>query len=469
MLVAALEARASARRSPAAGRPWARSRSRARSGVSAGAGARRGSSAALHRAAGSRPRVACLRSYTRSGVPARGPDRIPSVEGGPNPWRTRRRTVVDAQAELEGKLKGKDATVHGRVRGEIALDGPAAARRGRARSRPTWPAESAEIAGEFKGDVRARSRDPHGEGARQGARSTPSRSWCARARGCRARSPRARRRARARRRPRRRPARRRRRPCRAPAGNARRVKLRELAARLGCELRGDGERRDPRAWRASTRPGPGDAHLPRQPALRGAARDHARGGGRSLAPGHETPLPSLVSRRTPTSPSRARWRCCAPRRGPRPGVHPSAQVDPSAVLGAACTWARSPWWARACGSARAACIHPRVVLYESVEVGEDCVLHSGVQRARGLPPRPPRRRAERRRDRRRRLRLRAGRRGPLPEVPAGRHRRDRGRRRDRRAHRHRPRGARRDPHRPRDASSTTWCRSATRSRSARTR
>ena len=32
-------------------------------------------------------------------------------------------TLVDAQAEIEGKLSGKDAAVHGRVRGEIALTG----------------------------------------------------------------------------------------------------------------------------------------------------------------------------------------------------------------------------------------------------------------------------------------------------------------------------------------------------------
>jgi cytoskeletal protein CcmA (bactofilin family) len=65
-------------------------------------------------------------------------------------------TIVDAQAQLEGKLTGKDATVHGRVRGEISLsgrllvgeDGKVAA---------SVAAESVEIAGHLEGDVKARS------------------------------------------------------------------------------------------------------------------------------------------------------------------------------------------------------------------------------------------------------------------------------------------------------------------------
>ena len=65
-------------------------------------------------------------------------------------------TVVDAQAQLEGKLSGKDATVHGRVKGEIALSGRLlVGEEGKVQA--TVAADAVEIAGHLEGDVRARS------------------------------------------------------------------------------------------------------------------------------------------------------------------------------------------------------------------------------------------------------------------------------------------------------------------------
>ena len=68
-------------------------------------------------------------------------------------------TIVDAQAEIEGKLKGKDAVVHGRLRGEISLSGRLVIAEG-ARVEATIAADAGEIAGELKGDVPARSPSP---------------------------------------------------------------------------------------------------------------------------------------------------------------------------------------------------------------------------------------------------------------------------------------------------------------------
>jgi cytoskeletal protein CcmA (bactofilin family) len=65
-------------------------------------------------------------------------------------------TVIDVQADIEGKLKGKDAVVHGRFRGEIALSGRLTVGEG-ARVEAKVTADAAEIAGEVKGDVHARS------------------------------------------------------------------------------------------------------------------------------------------------------------------------------------------------------------------------------------------------------------------------------------------------------------------------
>ena len=65
-------------------------------------------------------------------------------------------TVVDAQAQLEGKLSGKDATVHGRVKGEIALTGRLlVGEEGKVQA--TVAADAVEIAGHLEGDVRARA------------------------------------------------------------------------------------------------------------------------------------------------------------------------------------------------------------------------------------------------------------------------------------------------------------------------
>jgi cytoskeletal protein CcmA (bactofilin family) len=65
-------------------------------------------------------------------------------------------TVIDAQADIEGKLKGKDVVVHGRFRGEIILTGKLVLGE-TARVEASVTADAMEIAGELKGDVRARS------------------------------------------------------------------------------------------------------------------------------------------------------------------------------------------------------------------------------------------------------------------------------------------------------------------------
>ena len=65
-------------------------------------------------------------------------------------------TVIDAQAEVEGKLRGKDALVRGRFKGEIELSGRLVLGEG-SRVEATVVADAAEISGELKGDVKARS------------------------------------------------------------------------------------------------------------------------------------------------------------------------------------------------------------------------------------------------------------------------------------------------------------------------
>lgn len=65
-------------------------------------------------------------------------------------------TIIDAQTDVEGKLKGKDARVLGRFRGEIDLSGRLVLAEG-SKVEANVKAESAEIGGEFKGDLTVRS------------------------------------------------------------------------------------------------------------------------------------------------------------------------------------------------------------------------------------------------------------------------------------------------------------------------
>jgi cytoskeletal protein CcmA (bactofilin family) len=65
-------------------------------------------------------------------------------------------TLIDANADVEGKLKGKDAHVLGRFKGEVEVSGRLVLGEG-ARVDAKVGADAAEIAGDFKGEIRARS------------------------------------------------------------------------------------------------------------------------------------------------------------------------------------------------------------------------------------------------------------------------------------------------------------------------
>jgi cytoskeletal protein CcmA (bactofilin family) len=65
-------------------------------------------------------------------------------------------TVIDAHADIEGTLKGKDAQILGRFRGNIELTGRLVLGEG-ARVDAKVVADAVEVAGELKGELKARS------------------------------------------------------------------------------------------------------------------------------------------------------------------------------------------------------------------------------------------------------------------------------------------------------------------------
>jgi UDP-3-O-[3-hydroxymyristoyl] glucosamine N-acyltransferase len=151
--------------------------------------------------------------------------------------------------------------------------------------------------------------------------------------------------------------------------------LRELADRLGCAVRGDGDIEVHRVA-GLEEAGPGDLsflsnprYLPRLQTTRASAV--------ILSPEQETPLPSLLASNPYLAYARATV-LLHPQPRPAAGVHPTAVVDPSAELGKDVhVGALVVVGPRVRIGARTV-LHPHVVLYEDVTIGEDCLLHSGV-------------------------------------------------------------------------------------------
>ena len=65
-------------------------------------------------------------------------------------------TVIDASADVEGKLTGKDARILGKFKGEIALSGRLFMGEG-SRVDAKVVADAAEIGGSYKGELNVRS------------------------------------------------------------------------------------------------------------------------------------------------------------------------------------------------------------------------------------------------------------------------------------------------------------------------
>jgi UDP-3-O-[3-hydroxymyristoyl] glucosamine N-acyltransferase len=154
------------------------------------------------------------------------------------------------------------------------------------------------------------------------------------------------------------------------------VKLRELAERLGCALRGDADV-DVQRVAGIAEAGTGDLtfvssarYAPQLAATRASEV--------ILAPGLETSLPSLLSDNPYLTFARA-VSVLHPEPRPAAGVHPSATVDPTAELAEDVhVGAQAVVGAGVRLGARTV-LHPHVVLYAGVRVGADCLLHSGVQ------------------------------------------------------------------------------------------
>jgi UDP-3-O-[3-hydroxymyristoyl] glucosamine N-acyltransferase len=151
--------------------------------------------------------------------------------------------------------------------------------------------------------------------------------------------------------------------------------LSDLAARLGCAVRGDGGVEVARVA-GIDEAGPGDLTFVAQ-AKYAARLSYTRAAAVIVSPTIETAIPSLLSENPYVSFAHAVAVLHAQPR-PAPGVHPSAQVDPTAVLGEGVhVGALAVVGPRARIGPRTV-LHPHVVVYPDAVIGADCVLHAGA-------------------------------------------------------------------------------------------
>jgi UDP-3-O-[3-hydroxymyristoyl] glucosamine N-acyltransferase len=153
------------------------------------------------------------------------------------------------------------------------------------------------------------------------------------------------------------------------------VILRELAARLGLPLRGDGgvdvERVAP-----IEEAGPGSITF--VSGRRYAAHlATTKASAVIVSPETETMLPSLLADNPYLAFARAVG-VLHPQPAPRAGVHPAAHVDPTASLGEGVHVGAFAVLGPGARIGPRTVVHAHVVVYEGASVGADCVLHSGV-------------------------------------------------------------------------------------------
>ena len=154
------------------------------------------------------------------------------------------------------------------------------------------------------------------------------------------------------------------------------MNLSELAARLGCALRGNGSVEVGRV-RGLDEAGPGDLTFVANPRYLGKLAA-TRASAVIVAPEVECLLPSLLT----ANPYLAFARAVAvlhPLPRPAAGVDPRAYVDLQATLGEGVHVSAFAFVGPGVRVGARTVLRPHVVLYEDVTVGDDCVLHSGVQ------------------------------------------------------------------------------------------
>jgi UDP-3-O-[3-hydroxymyristoyl] glucosamine N-acyltransferase len=152
------------------------------------------------------------------------------------------------------------------------------------------------------------------------------------------------------------------------------MKLREIAAALGCRLEGDGEQ-EIQGVAGMEHAIPGQLTFLANPKYAHKVK-HTKASAILVSQALEgLPIASLVSENPYLDFARALALFYQPPR-PAPGVHPLAYVAPDAVVGENCSIGPFAVIGPGARVGRNAVLHPHVVIYEGVEIGDDFLAHS---------------------------------------------------------------------------------------------
>jgi len=149
------------------------------------------------------------------------------------------------------------------------------------------------------------------------------------------------------------------------------MKLREIAAALGCELAGDGEL-EIAAVAGMENAGPEHLTFLANPKYAHRVKQSRAG---AILASEPLELPTLVSRNPYLDFARALELFYQPPR-PAPGIHPLAVVAPTAVVGDNASIGPFAVVGERVTIGREAVIHPHVVIYEGARIGDNFLAHS---------------------------------------------------------------------------------------------
>ena len=152
------------------------------------------------------------------------------------------------------------------------------------------------------------------------------------------------------------------------------MRLRDIAARLGCELSGDGEI-EITGVAGMEHAGPGELTFLANPKYTHKVK-HTRAGAILVSEAlRDAPLAYLISRNPYLDFARALELFYQPPR-PAPGIHPLAFVAETAAIGEGASIGPFAVVCERARIGRNAVLHPHVAIYEGAQIGDDFLAHS---------------------------------------------------------------------------------------------
>lgn len=152
------------------------------------------------------------------------------------------------------------------------------------------------------------------------------------------------------------------------------VKVREIAAVLGCELMGNGEL-EITGLAPMEQAGPSELTFLANPKYAHKVKHTKAGAILTAEPVRDLPITSVVSKNPYLDFARALEMFYQPPR-PCPGIHPMASVAATAEIGENASIGAFAVVGERVKIGRNAVLHPHVVIYEGVEIGDDFYAHA---------------------------------------------------------------------------------------------